>query len=393
MERSHSESPPSHFNRKSSPELEGLSHDFANHNLQYASTIVEDREGQAKRLEELRGRLMEARGSHSNNSSPQINEKRVARIWKQKLNQQMNQTITFNSISEVREFVRLYDENLLNIRHEIDRHFNEFLAPQNFRSCDPSIDMTKNRSSDNLPTLEGLLHQENVDQKLSIPYINAAIMEHHGVSYITTQHPLMTSLVDFWKMILHEKPAIILMLNGYEYNEEQKRRSQGMIKDEDMLYPNYWPSDGQPLVHTESGHNFEVSCRDRTSQGNITSMELVIICDGIVSHVCHHICFNAWQDQSIPDLRDFVDLWRRIEQHHPQKLVVHCIGGKGRTGSFVAIDIAAHELNQSGQMSMDSIILDLRKKRMNMVAIDLQYLFCHRAAVSCIPFALEYKPT
>merc|ERR1719336_2705868 len=63
-------------------------------------------------------------------------------------------------------------------------------------------------------TLEGF----SLDLRaVGVEYINAALVSGippSQVSYVVTQHPLQTSISDFWKMVVAVQPAAILMLNG-----------------------------------------------------------------------------------------------------------------------------------------------------------------------------------
>jgi protein tyrosine phosphatase len=87
-----------------------------------------------------------------------------------------------------------------------------------------------------LPTQQGLLKLPPVLSVLNIPYINASLIQENGMSYIATQHPLSNTIVDFWKMILIEKPSVILMLNGFEYLQEAKA---AITNSTPPLHPQY----------------------------------------------------------------------------------------------------------------------------------------------------------
>ena len=65
--------------------------------------------------------------------------------------------------------------------------------------------------------------------------------------------------------------------------------------------------------------------------------------------------------------RRVTNLW--YKQKGP--IVVHCSAGVGRTGSYIAIDIALEQANKEGIVDIPGIINRLRQQRMNMVQTDV----------------------
>lgn len=114
-------------------------------------------------------------------------------------------------------------------------------------------------------------------------------------------------------------------------------------------------------------------------------------------HQLWHIRCGGWKDQDAPDLDLFMDLWSLVQEKlkshkvnngEKHKIVIHCTGGVGRTGTFIAVDIAGQDLKERqkdgkwDEFSIEKVIHFLRKKRMNMVGSVSQYIFCHRAALN-----------
>ncbi|KJH52105.1 Protein-tyrosine phosphatase [Dictyocaulus viviparus] len=67
------------------------------------------------------------------------------------------------------------------------------------------------------------------------------------------------------------------------------------------------------------------------------------------------------------------------------KLEVTYMGKKtkvlGRSGCFVAVELALHEAATKSVFRMDTVLKDLRDQRMHCVQSDMQYLFVHRGLV------------
>ena len=90
-----------------------------------------------------------------------------------------------------------------------------------------------------------------------------------------------------------------------------------------------------------------------------------------------HFQFITWPDHGIPDsVSPFMTLSRRVtnwwcKQKGP--IVVHCSAGVGRTGSYIAIDIALEQANKEGIVDISGIINRLRQQRMKMVQTHVSY--------------------
>ena len=54
-------------------------------------------------------------------------------------------------------------------------------------------------------------------------------------------------------------------------------------------------------------------------------------------------------------------------------IVVHCSAGIGRTGSYIAIDIALEQANKEGIVDIPGIVNRLRQQRMKMIQTHVSY--------------------
>eukprot|EP00656_Telonema_subtile_P054620 TRINITY_DN8207_c0_g1_i1.p1 TRINITY_DN8207_c0_g1~~TRINITY_DN8207_c0_g1_i1.p1 ORF type:complete len:288 (-),score=99.64 TRINITY_DN8207_c0_g1_i1:142-1005(-) len=245
------------------------------------------------------------------------------------------------------------------------------------------------------------------------------------MTWIATQHPTEATVGDFWKMVLHEKPCAVLMLNKLEHDKESEHGHP-----QDPLNPlvTYFPespctSPGLPparaVQHTAprrrevlyaGATQHSVVQVERTAAvrhqvpggAEIKRAQLRIRLlrgtpeGGYVTqaaeHTVEHITVDFWQDQDVISAAAFKALYMAIQAAEEQaapgrnKLVVHCTGGMGRTGTFITVDLAARALlrqmdtgSEQQGVSIDQIISSLRSRRGSMVQHEAQYLMCHEA--------------
>ena len=82
--------------------------------------------------------------------------------------------------------------------------------------------------------------------------------------------------------------------------------------------------------------------------------------------------YTGWPEEGVPDNGSgFIDLigqvqkWQRSSGDKP--IVVHCSGGTGRTGTFIAIDILLERLKTEGVVDVFQTVRALRLQRTGMV--------------------------
>ncbi|KAK7481918.1 hypothetical protein BaRGS_00026826, partial [Batillaria attramentaria] len=93
---------------------------------------------------------------------------------------------------------------------------------------------------------------------------------------------------------------------------------------------------------------------------------------------------TVWPDHGVPTAFSLVNLWRYIKTRtvpNTGPLLVHCSAGVGRTGTYIALDIAMDVLLQQRQNNVDifSIASKLRQDRVIMIQAVDQYVFLHEA--------------
>lgn len=113
-----------------------------------------------------------------------------------------------------------------------------------------------------------------------------------------------------------------------------------------------------------------------------------------VRRVVRHFTLPDWADHGVPsspaELLRLLKLLRAQPPSGPP--VVHCSAGIGRTGTFVAIDVAIKKLHaalRAGDdaalaeaVALDELLLRLRRQRAGLVQTAEQYVFCYRALLA-----------
>ena len=81
--------------------------------------------------------------------------------------------------------------------------------------------------------------------------------------------------------------------------------------------------------------------------------------------------FMSWPDHGIPEYATpLMTLHQRVmSEWYPKggPILVHCSAGVGRTGTFIALDLALEQANHKGEVDIPGIINRLRQQRMKMI--------------------------
>lgn len=82
----------------------------------------------------------------------------------------------------------------------------------------------------------------------------------------------------------------------------------------------------------------------------------------LVTHTVRHVQYDDWDDMRIPDDKEtFVQLMHYVHEEHGSgchaPLVVHCFGGAGRTGTFLAIHISLQRMMRIGGKAINVLEL------------------------------------
>lgn len=294
----------------------------------------------------------------------------------------------------------------------LSQHFNKKWDRTGHRQCSSKLGTAEWRAGLDRPVGNLTMPGAEIDGtgRLAVggvPYINASSvppvvagavppMPH----YVVTQHPMPGTVGDFWRMVLVERPACIVMLNGYDY----AKVGDGDPAEACAPYWSPWevgPATGLQLeelgrevVPNHGAEDVVLTLRISPRSGD----------HGLGGeagpHVVRHLCASWWRDQDSPLAEQFVAFWCLLDKVIAEtsaslpadaapKVVAHCAGGIGRVGMLVAVDLSARAaMCESGTahgpfarrgaaVSPDISIGYLRSRRANMVQSEQQYLAMH----------------
>ena len=218
-------------------------------------------------------------------------------------------------------------------------------------------------------------------------YINASPINIISDKYIiATQGPMNNTIEDFWEMIEQYDCNVIIMLckvkefgvekcaKYWDTNYKLNKYTLIMISDKEKIF------------------NYTVIQERKIKLiNNSTKKEKNII--------QYH--YEGWLDGNVPDITRFFQVFLYIfNQTNKMKgdkpFIVHCSGGVGRTGTFIALYFLLKEIlvqiNNKNLRTIDFSVFNMVRKikemRLLMVQNEKQYKFIYEF-INC--FLLEYN--
>ncbi|KAF9545865.1 hypothetical protein EC957_010369 [Mortierella hygrophila] len=188
-------------------------------------------------------------------------------------------------------------------------------------------------------------------------YINASLLTPpFGLkSYIATQAPLPSTLLDFWKVVWEQNSRVVVMLT--------REVEMGRVKCH-----KYWPTAQEPVLdlgavqvtflnewqpHGDSSSSILVRQMRLRHTATDSSHE--------AERTITQLQYTGWPDFGVPETPlEVLQLIKLADTHNMPSsagpMVVHCSAGCGRTGAFCVIDSVLSEL----KYSPESILCDQR---------------------------------
>jgi len=191
-------------------------------------------------------------------------------------------------------------------------------------------------------------------------YINASPISFPSMEqkFIALSAPQKNSFASFWQMVLDHKVNLIVMITDFEEGDKVKA---------DM----YWPDSSTAKMDLSSGVKVNYVSHSDTPTYRHTRI-LVENPDG-ESREVDHVHSRAFKDGALPkDTRVILDLLflcEELVESRPGPVAVHCSGGAGRTGTFIAVFKLATEFHMEEVEELDvfETVVTMWRQRMKMV--------------------------
>ena len=132
----------------------------------------------------------------------------------------------------------------------------------------------------------------------------------------------------FWKIIALNRPAAIVKL----------------VSDVCGIY---WPTElGECLENSDSTMP-KVKCVSKTVLADSLTVRIIEVATPSDAFRITHINFAGWPDMGVPKMDPFKKMMEAVnsqcKETTPEKRIfVHCLGGMGRTGTFISAHIGMH---------------------------------------------------
>ncbi|KAK3091173.1 hypothetical protein FSP39_017709 [Pinctada imbricata] len=205
-------------------------------------------------------------------------------------------------------------------------------------------------------------------------YINAVYLPAYREknNFIITQMPLTNTIMDFWRLIHHQKVSTIVMLNTLD------------TKDENDLGV-YWPTGNG----SETFGDFKVDIVN-TSVDEDGDMEIVNLSYTYKEQEPRTVrLFKAifWpEDMTTPSsIRAFLKLIDTANLHHQRTkstpIIVHCINGCEKSGLYCVLQVVLERLKLDQDVGIQQIIKQMRSRRPQIIPNFEQFQFCHDVVI------------
>ncbi|KAI8643116.1 protein-tyrosine phosphatase-like protein [Parasitella parasitica] len=224
-------------------------------------------------------------------------------------------------------------------------------------------------------------------------YINASwIVAPYDIpqTYIATQGPTSSTLVDFWRMVIEKHVPVIVCLTPQIENGIEK-------------CGRYWPLMDEELILKAVNSNIKVVVKNIKKERKDTEADCIVRSilvefyyngqdeDILIEQArVTQLQFLGWPDHGVPketnNVIALIQLTRQLQETN-KPVLVHCSAGCGRTGTFCVIDSVEAFLRMGKNCLIDPVFAitdEFRKQRTTMVQAESQFAFCYKALLDFI---------